>query len=255
MKIFVIAALSSLCILSAQTTNFSGVWKANPEKSKVAGPAPANVILIIEQKDSSLKETMGVTTPRGEDRSAFNYNLAKPSMNAMRGMAMRTESSWDGPVLVLTSKIAADKPTGRTDKLSLSPDGNTLTIETVASANGKDTPSTLVFDKQPDSAGDALRKPEETAGAHHKNVQILKDMPASHFIDAMRSFNVALGVECQHCHVQGKFEADDKPQKLMARKMLTMTKNINDTTFAGKNEVRCYTCHKGQVDPASHPAF
>ena len=255
MRTLFLAALSAVCVLSAQTPDFSGVWKANAEKSKMTGPAPVSQIMIVEQKDDRLKETVGVTGPRGEERSMFNFNLAKPSVNYSRGLAMRTEAKWDGPVLVLASKIAAAKPASSMMKVSMAPDGNTLTVETVMTANGNDTAMTVVYDKQPDSAGDALRKPEETAAAHHKNVQILMEMPASQFIDAMRSFNVALGVECSFCHVQGKFEADDKPQKAMARKMLTMTHNINATTFEGKNEVRCYTCHNGRAHPASHPAF
>ena len=254
MRTLCIAALSTVCVLSAQTPDFSGVWKANAEKSKMTGPAPASQIMIVEQKDDRLKETVGITGPRGEERSMFNFNLAKPSVNYSRGLAMRTEAKWDGPVLVLASKIAAAKPASSLMKMSVAPDGNTLTVETVMTANGQDTAMTVVYDKQPDSAGDALRKPEETA-AHHKNVQILMEMPASQFINAMRSFNVALGVECSFCHVQGKFEADDKPEKAMARKMLTMTHNINATTFEGKNEVRCYTCHNGRAHPASHPAF
>jgi Photosynthetic reaction centre cytochrome C subunit. len=112
-----------------------------------------------------------------------------------------------------------------------------------------------VLEKQPDSAGEPLRKPEETAGARFKNVQLLKDLPASQLLDTMRTFNMSLGVTCEHCHVQGNFAADEKPAKPMARKMITMTRSINDQTFAGKNEVRCFTCHRGQMDPQSRPAF
>ena len=39
----------------------------------------------------------------------------------------------------------------------------------------------------------------------------------------------------------------------MARKMITMTHEINEKNFAGKMEVRCYTCHKGSEHPVSEP--
>lgn len=256
MKICLSVVLLSACVLSAQTPNLSGVWKVNPEKSKVNGPAPTNYLMIIDQKDSKLTENIGVFSPRGEQRSSLTYNTdAKPAMNSLRGLPMRTTASMDGSTLVLQSKVAGPRPSSIVQKYTLSADGNILTLEEVTTANGKDTPQTLVFEKQPDAAGDALRKPEQTAGERYKNVTVMKDVPASRFIDSMRSFTVALGTDCEHCHVQGNFAADDKPAKAMARRMVTMTHGINEQTFAGKQEVRCYTCHRGQVNPQSTPAF
>ena len=50
------------------------------------------------------------------------------------------------------------------------------------------------------------------------------------------------------CHAQDR-SSDEKGEKVMARKMLAMTHDINEKFFAGKMEVKCFTCHKG----ASHP--
>jgi hypothetical protein len=91
--------------------------------------------------------------------------------------------------------------------------------------------------------------PNKPAGETYKNVQILKEVPQGQFIQYMRTFNASLGVECTFCHAQDR-SSDEKEEKLMARKMLTMTHDINDKFFAGKMEVKCFTCHKG----ASHPA-
>jgi hypothetical protein len=90
--------------------------------------------------------------------------------------------------------------------------------------------------------------PNKPAGEQFKNVQILKEVPSGQFIGYMRAFNASLGVECTFCHAQDR-SSDEKEEKLMARKMLTMTHDINEKFFAGKMEVRCFTCHKG----ASHP--
>jgi hypothetical protein len=256
MKIRFGLALVSVCVLSAQTPNLSGVWKANLEKSKMNGPAPSNYLVIIDQQGSKLTENVGIYGARGEQRSSFTFNTdGTQSRNSFRGLPMRTKASWDGGTLVLDSNVAGTRPASLTEKYTLSGDGKTLTVSTVMAANGNNTEQTVVLEKQPDSAGEALRKPEATAGARYKNVQLLKDLPASRFIDAMRSFSMSLGVECDHCHAQNDFASDDKPAKVMARKMLVMTHSINDQTFGGKMEVRCYTCHRGQVEPQSTPSF
>jgi len=256
MKICLSVVLLSASILSAQTPNLSGVWKLNAEKSKVNGPAPTNYLMIVEQKDSKLTESIGVFGPRGEQRSSLTLNTdGKPSMNSSQGLPMRSTSSMEGSTLVVQSKIAGPRPASMVQKYTLSADGNTLTMEEVRTANGKDTPQTFVFEKQPDAAGEPLRKPEQIAAERFKNVTVMKDVPASRFLDSMRSFTVALGVGCDHCHVQGNFVADDKPAKAMARRMYTMTHGINEQTFAGKQEVRCYTCHQGHVNQQSTPSF
>src|SRR2546423_5747223 len=217
MKLRFSLALISLSVLSAQSPNLSGVWKLNLEKSKVTGPPPTNHLLIIDQQGSKITESTGVFTARGETRSSATYNTdGKASMNAWRGLPMRSTATWDGSTFVIDSKVAGARPATMKEKYTLSPDGNTLTVDMVTTMNGKDVPQTMIFEKQAESAGEALRKPEATASTRYKNVQVLKDVSASAFMDAMRSFTMSLGVDCEHCHVQGNFAADDKPAKAMA---------------------------------------
>ena len=94
--------------------------------------------------------------------------------------------------------------------------------------------------------------PNKPAGEQFKNVQLLKTVPSGEFLGYMRSFNAALGVECGFCHAQDR-SSDEKGEKLMARKMITMNHEINEKFFAGKMEVRCFTCHKGVAHPVSEP--
>ncbi len=243
----------SVCLLSAQTPNLSGVWKANTEKSKFAGPAPTTYLMIIEQKDSTVTGKVGMTNPRGEDRSSFLYNTAKPSVNSFRGVPVRTKSSWDGNALVVVGHMGGARPGDMHDKYVLAPDGKTLTLESTVSTGGADRSQTIVFEKQPDSAGEALNKPEETAGAHHTNLKLMAGMPNSNFMDAMRYFAFALGKDCQFCHVQGNFASDDKPEKATARMMIAMNGNINKENFKGNTVVRCFTCHQGHPEPVAVP--
>lgn len=94
--------------------------------------------------------------------------------------------------------------------------------------------------------------PNKPAGEQFKNVQVLKDVPSGQFLQYMRAFNASLGVQCSFCHVQDR-SSDEKHEKLTARNMIKMTHAINDQFFAGKMEVRCYTCHKGAEHPVSNP--
>ena len=85
-----------------------------------------------------------------------------------------------------------------------------------------------------------------------KNLKILKPDEVR---NAMRSYTQALGVMCTHCHVQGDFAADDKPQKTTARMMIAMARDVNQKfpDAASKTYVTCYTCHNGKVTPLTAP--
>ena len=85
-----------------------------------------------------------------------------------------------------------------------------------------------------------------------KNLQVLKISHAE-LIPTMRTYTAALGVECVHCHVGREFDKDDKPTKLTARQMITMTAEINTKFPDGKIHVTCYTCHRGSTEPKTAP--
>ncbi len=85
----------------------------------------------------------------------------------------------------------------------------------------------------------------KTAGEFFKNVKALKDLPATELHPAMEYITVALGVGCPYCHDVRKFDSDDNAFKRSARSMIQMMYAIDDTAFAGKREVTCYTCHRG----------
>jgi photosynthetic reaction center cytochrome c subunit len=97
---------------------------------------------------------------------------------------------------------------------------------------------------------------EKTAGEAFKNVQILKDLPASQFMPNMFFIAASLGVGCDHCHVTSDngpwpMEKDDKKEKKTAREMMKMMFAINNQNFEGRQEVTCATCHNGHPDPSA----
>jgi hypothetical protein len=92
---------------------------------------------------------------------------------------------------------------------------------------------------------------EKRAPQPPKNLQVLTvdDLRGG----IMRTFTVALGGNCQMCHVQGDNASDANEHKVIARHMITMTKEINAKFPDGKVHVTCYTCHRGSHEPAMAP--
>ena len=98
-----------------------------------------------------------------------------------------------------------------------------------------------------------------------ENLQVLpKDIPRDTLIQIMRGFSFALGVRCEHCHVQVRedtaerivFKADDKKEKETARFMMRMVRDLNAnvlTRLADRSNppvrVQCVTCHRGSASP------
>ena len=97
---------------------------------------------------------------------------------------------------------------------------------------------------------DEDKRPAEQA---FKNIQVLKGVNAGRVLAYMRLFTKDLGVKCDFCHVEHAFDKDDKPTKLMARKMITMVGGIAKEFTHGEVVINCYTCHKGQTEPVSFP--
>lgn len=261
MKFTAFSVLGALLFLGNALVAFdqaklTGVWKADMTKSKAGEHPPLGELMIIEQTGSELTETLGETSQRGEYRSHFTYKIdGTESKNSYRGLPMKSTATLAGGTLTIDSRVAGVHPAVIHQKFTLSPDGKTLQLDGSVSMNGKENTESIVFEKQPDAAGEPLRKPEQTAGQHYKNVKLLKDMPASHFIDTMRYFTASLGVNCEHCHVQGHFDSDEKKEKKTARTMITMAHDLNQNVFEGHTEIRCYTCHRGNEKPKSQIPF
>ena len=101
---------------------------------------------------------------------------------------------------------------------------------------------------------------QEPAEKVFKNIQMpnLKPIPAARLLAIMEiGYARSLGVNCTHCHVPEKWEADDKPQKPIA----AMMTRINSEMLKGIKNLRspqptinCTTCHRGEIKPAQNLA-
>jgi hypothetical protein len=92
--------------------------------------------------------------------------------------------------------------------------------------------------------------PPGRAPQEPKNLKILKPEEVR---AAMRSYTVALGVNCGFCHMPGDMASDDNPHKVTARQMIAMARQANASFPDGKERVTCYTCHRGESEPKSAP--
>src|SRR5579883_2627310 len=89
----------------------------------------------------------------------------------------------------------------------------------------------------------------KTAEQVYKNIKVLNGTPADQLIESMHLIRGALGVDCEFCHEDPDRAADTKKPKETARAMIKMMMDINKNSFNGRQEVTCYTCHRGSTDP------
>ncbi len=86
-----------------------------------------------------------------------------------------------------------------------------------------------------------------------KNVQVLNDLTVLEFSRLMQALSTWVAPEegCEFCHNPKKLESDEKYTKVVARRMLQMTRHINTDwkPHVGGTGVTCWTCHRGQAVP------
>jgi Photosynthetic reaction centre cytochrome C subunit len=85
----------------------------------------------------------------------------------------------------------------------------------------------------------------KTSEQVYRNIQVLKGIPATDLYTVMVSFNTALGVTCEYCHVAPTFDKDTKQAKQETRRMILLQTAINREHFNGQERVTCYSCHRG----------
>ena len=115
------------------------------------------------------------------------------------------------------------------------------------------------------TAPEALEAADATgprASEVYENVQVLGHLSVEQFGRIMQAMTAWVYPEndadpentgCNACHVAGNFAADDKYQKVVARRMTQMVQTINGnwTSHVGATGVTCYTCHRGRAIPAN----
>jgi len=101
-----------------------------------------------------------------------------------------------------------------------------------------------------------------TSNTEFSNLRVLPKSISSKDLSKIMidDFEDGLGVSCAFCHSLGKdslrldYASDAKPEKQIARRMMTMTLGINRKYFKFKHPmigdstlvINCITCHNGQ---------
>jgi hypothetical protein len=139
--------------LHAQAPDFSGTWRLDEARSKVAATAP-----IVGLIQAGAPKTLHITQPANgtvvieSQVNEAHVRIYKPgretSTPAGQGGAVTMNTKWDGKLLV--SEGALKAPNGDTttvrEAVSLSADGKVLTVEVTTTAAEKAS-STLVYTK------------------------------------------------------------------------------------------------------------
>jgi photosynthetic reaction center cytochrome c subunit len=120
--------------------------------------------------------------------------------------------------------------------------------------NPRTTAGQLAANKIPEAVP-AAAPGGELATAVYKNVQVLTDLNVGQFTRAMVAMTnwVAPKEGCAYCHQGADFASDALYTKVVARRMLQMTRHINSDwkSHVADTGVTCYTCHRGQPVPAN----
>jgi hypothetical protein len=151
-NVLAFVCLMTIAAFAAKRPDFAGSWELNPAKSKNLGMMmQAKMTDTIQQTESALDETAHSTFQGSDQQMKTHYDLTgKPANNdsPMAGPS-KTVSKWDGDRLVTTwtsqSAVAGGPQVVRNEARSLSPDGTTMTIESV---RGSNPPVVMVFDKK-----------------------------------------------------------------------------------------------------------
>jgi photosynthetic reaction center cytochrome c subunit len=119
----------------------------------------------------------------------------------------------------------------------------------------RDTPASAASDvPAPPYAPPAPGGPP--ASAQFQNLQVLGDVSADELSYTMAAMTqwIAPKEGCNYCHNPANMASDEKYTKVVARRMLQMTRAINQKwgDHVGKTGVTCYTCHRGQYIPSEH---
>ena len=104
-------------------------------------------------------------------------------------------------------------------------------------------------------AQEPAEKSGDKASDIYENVPVLGDLDQAEFDRLMLAITEWVSPEegCAYCHSDENLADDTKYTKVVARRMLQMTKTINTEwgqSHAQPTGVTCYTCHRGQPVPA-----
>ena len=147
-----VVGLVASAALAQKVASFSGSWEFRPEKSKNVGMmAQMKITETIALSGSALDIVDRSLNQGQENEIKTHYDLDGKVASNQSPMAgpSETVSRWEGGKLITTwtseSAIAGGPKVVRTETRYVSPDGKTMTVESV---RGSNAPVVIVFDRK-----------------------------------------------------------------------------------------------------------
>ena len=95
-------------------------------------------------------------------------------------------------------------------------------------------------------------KEDSSSQVIFQNLQLLQDTTAGHLVKLMDEYSLAMGRNCEFCHVIDKWADDSKENKKRTLLMIQITNTINREQLTkmpagreGTPKISCMTCHRG----------
>jgi photosynthetic reaction center cytochrome c subunit len=96
----------------------------------------------------------------------------------------------------------------------------------------------------------------QRAGEVYENLQVLGNVSVDQFNYTMAALTewVSPAEGCNYCHNPANMASDEVYTKVVARRMLQMTQNLNQNwnSHVGETGVTCWTCHRGEPVPSEN---
>jgi hypothetical protein len=226
-------------VLAAQHPDFNGVWRLRGSGTS---------LLWISQKGGDLDLKMFSQYGKRYGQAEAIFTIGSERTGVYARMPAKFTANWDGDGLIL--EWAATWPWGeQSERHRFTLNASELIDDSSDTFGTRVRQHHVVYDRDPPESLKFFSYPEQTAGDHYKNIQILKAIPETELTPLMATFQTALGVKCEYCHNQSAYDSDQLPAKAIARKMLSMVADLNQREFAGRPAVTCATCHRGKSTP------
>src|SRR5438132_266398 len=177
-------ALSITGLSQGATPDFSGIWKADPQKSHFSNPGARDMRVKIDQSGDEVTIIMRVESPRGEEMTTYHLRAgSNDNKNEIHGAPMTSSAKWEDGALVIESAAKwGDRELHLSDRWTVSSDGQTLTfVERHQFATEPAADDTMVVEEQANATGE----PPQPAGDALQNIQVLKDVPSDRWMHTM----------------------------------------------------------------------
>jgi hypothetical protein len=226
--------------------DFTGIWRV-----RETTPPSENLTMVSTQDDNLRLKTFSQYGTR-YTLNDMEFKIGSPERTGtLAHMPARFKANWDDNALILEWTVVW--PWGEQSehhRWIMNPDGKGFRDDFSDTFKTRVRQHVSNFDRAPSDVSKFFAYPEQTSGEHFKNVQVLKDLPGSEMTPLMGRFQAALGAGCTHCHNQSAYDSDEKESKKTARRMISMTLDLNRREFQGRSVITCNTCHRGKPVPA-----